>query len=549
MEATDVKGKPSRLEAAKDQARTFVKTLRQNNIFGATDEAMVIAFAAEPQVICPFVGNQAALLAAIDSIQPTDGGTKITEAVRIARAFATSTDAESMGRSTVSPARLVLFTDGKISDAERVSLRDREMTVYPVGDTGDNVAIVALQARRSFEDPDQVAVFANLANYTRQPADTEVQLLLNDTLVAQQSIKIPPAKQSPGQTGITFTLACPTGGVLKLKHLLVSSRSDNLAVDDSAWTVLAPPRRLSVLLVSPGNLVIEEALRSLPVARVEIVTPDQFDKINPADFEAKKTVDVVVLDRCRPKTLPRCGYLVLGADLSLDGLSAEGPFEDQFILDWRANHPALRFINLENLYAKKWWKLNLPRDAHILAESDRGPAIAALTRRGSSFLLVNFDVLASNWPFRPSFVMFLYNAIRWLGNPADNSGENVLTVNSAINAKVPPTGKEVRVIRPDGKIIRRSPDPGGNLRYAPLDRAGIYRIEAAGVTQSFAVNLLDPAESNIAPAKNISFGGETVTLEKAGVVRANRDLRPILLLAALMFLCLEWFIYNKKVQI
>jgi len=74
---------------------------------------MVIAFASEPQVICPFVGNRTRLLAAIDSIRPTDGGTKITEAVRIARAFATSTDAESMGRSTVSPARLVLFTDGK----------------------------------------------------------------------------------------------------------------------------------------------------------------------------------------------------------------------------------------------------------------------------------------------------------------------------------------------------------------------------------------------------------------------------------------------------
>ncbi len=547
MEATDVK--PSRLEAAKEQARKVVKTLRQNNVFGATDEAMVIAFSAEPQVVCSFVGNQTALLAAIDSIRPIDGGTKITEAIRIARAFATSTDAESMGRSAVSPARLVLFTDGKISDAGQISLRDKEMTVYQVGDSADNVAITALQARRSFEDPDQAAVFANLANYAREPADTEVQLLLNDKIVVQQPVKIPPAKQSPGQTGVTFSLTCPAGGVLKIKHLLTSSRLDNLAVDDTAWTVLTPPKRLSVLLVSPGNLVVEEALRSLPLARVETLTPDQFDKINPADLEAKRSVDVIVLDRCCPKKFPRSGYLALGADLRLEGFSAEGPFEDQFILDWRPNHPALRFINLENLYAKKWWKWNLPRDAHVLAESDRGPAVVALNRRGSSFLMVNFDVLGSNWPFRPSFVMFLYNAVRWLGNAADGAGENVLAVNSSINVKVPPASGEVRVVRPDGKIIRRTPDPAGNLRYAPLDRAGLYRVEAAGQTQVFAVNLLDPAESDIAPAKKITFSGDAASPEKAGVVQANKDLRPILLLAALMFLCLEWFIYNKKVQI
>ncbi len=553
MQAADVQ--PSRLESAKQAARDFLKTLRPDSLLGQGDQAMIIAFAAEPQVVCPFVSNPHELRRAIDSIQPTDGQTKIAEAIRIARAFATPTDPDTMGRSSVAPARLVLFSDGHIADSDKVTLRRDEMTVFKIGESSRNVAITAFQARRSFDDPDQVSVFVGLSNYQPKAADTTVQLLLNRKTAGAQRVNIPPGKTAvgnpktdPGQTGVTFTLNAPEGGIIEVRQVL--AQPDDLAVDNSAYAVLEPPERFSVLLVGPGNLVLEEALRSLPLARLDLMSPDDFSQIDTRKFETEKTFNVVVLDRCTPKALPRSAYLVFGPPPPIPGLSADGPHEDQFIIDWRPNHPALRFVNFENVYARNWWKYTLPSDAYILAESDRGSALAMIQRQGISCLTVNFDVLGSNWPFRPGFVIFLYNAIRLLGNPAAEQSAGSLAIDSSLNFRLPPDTFEARIVRPDGTSVRRQADPGGFLRYAPLDRVGIYRVQPAGKTEkSFAVNLLDTAESDIAPASNVAFSGERVSTQKAGIVPQNEELRPFFLIVALVILCLEWFIYNKKVQI
>ncbi len=74
----------------------------------------------------------------------------------------------------------------------------------------------------------------------------------------------------------------------------------------------------------------------------------------------------------------------------------------------------LQYANLTNLFVARTRALRLPRDAEVLAEFGESPAIALLRRHGSTFLLVGFDVLASNWPFEPSFVLFCYNALNYL---------------------------------------------------------------------------------------------------------------------------------------
>jgi len=555
MNARDADGE-TRLEAAKKRARDFIKTLREENLFagfGQGDEAMVMTFGSDPQVICSFLGDKRRLIDAINSIRPTDGRTKINEAFRIARAFATPTDPEAMGRSTVTPARLVLFTDGNIQDLGEVAAKERELTVYQVGTSGDNTAVVTLQARRAFDDPEQVAVFATLANYGTKPVDGNVELRLDGKTVSAQHMTLPGARESPetktnvaGEMGLTFSLRMAGGGLIEVRNSTV----DPLPADNTAWIVLNPPKRVSVLLVTPGNLVLEEALKSLPLASFETLSPEAFEKTAPEVFETVRPIDVIILDRCTPSKLPRSAFLTFGPGPKLDGLDCQGPLDDQMILDWRTNHPALKYIDLESVYAKTWWKHRLPGDAHVLAESDRGPAMSLLTRQARTFLLVNFDVLQSNWPFRPGFVMFLYNAVRFLGQSGGGSSDGSLSVGSSFTVKVPPDVREVQILRPGETPIHRTPDPGGILRYAPLDRVGVYRVQfGSKQVRAFVVNLLDPAESNIHPAKTVAFGGQKASVTKAVPVRANLELKPFLLIAALIVLLLEWFIYNKKVRI
>jgi hypothetical protein len=65
----------------------------------------------------------------------------------------------------------------------------------------------------------------------------------------------------------------------------------------------------------------------------------------------------------------------------------------------------------------------------------------------------------------------------------------------------------------------------------------------------FAVNLLDPKESNIEPQREIVLSGQPVQAEASDLSRANLPLWPFLVGLALVLVCLEWIIYNRKVRI
>ena len=65
----------------------------------------------------------------------------------------------------------------------------------------------------------------------------------------------------------------------------------------------------------------------------------------------------------------------------------------------------------------------------------------------------------------------------------------------------------------------------------------------------FAVNLLDSKESNIEPQRQIVLSGQEVKAEERELSRANLSLWPFLIGLALILVCLEWIVYNRKVRI
>ncbi len=90
----------------------------------------------------------------------------------------------------------------------------------------------------------------------------------------------------------------------------------------------------------------------------------------------------------------------------------------------------------------------------------------------------------------------------------------------------------------------------GSLRFPGTDRAGTYRLSIdEQPDRFFAVNLLDPKESNVEPVREIVLSGQEVQAEERDLSRANLPLWPFLVCLALVLVCLEWIIYNRKVRI
>jgi hypothetical protein len=560
MSAVDVE--PTRLDHAKEQAKQFVQSLGSEALFSLKaqgDLVMIIAFDDRAKVMCNFTSDKRQLLAAIEAITPGHGGSSLGEAVVVARAFAQSPGLEPDNRSTEEPARLVLFSDGRIRDLENIVVASDELVFNAIGQTADNIAVTAMQARRSYENPDQVNIFATLANYGTEQVTCDVQLSLNADVRAVRSVAIPPraapvspdANSSPetgrpGKTALNFSLSYAEAGVLEVRHL----RSDSLACDDAAWSVIAPPQRLSVLLVTGGNIVLESALRAAPLAKLELVSPAEFDAMDHSSLSVDQPYDVIVLDNHRPESLPKCRYLIFGRPPNGVDVTTAEVVKDQLVVDWRPRHPVLQYVNPTNLFAAKSHKMTVPRDADVLAEFNETPALVLVRRHGSIFLLAGFEVLQTNWPFEPGFVLFCYNAVTFLGAEAGQKHQINLRVGEPIVIDGLTPGVTARISGPHLSDAEITATPAGSVRFGGNDRVGLYSVATPDEPlRTFAVNLLDAAESDIQPLREIVMSGQLVQASEQPVSRANLPLWPWLVGVALVLACFEWLVYNKKVRI
>ena len=304
------------------------------------------------------------------------------------------------------------------------------------------------------------------------------------------------------------------------------------------------------MLVTNGNVALSAALKACPLERLDTLTPDQFDALETSEMDTRQSYDVIVLDNHAPATLPRNRYLIFGRPPESSGVTTTNQLTNQVIVDWRARHPVLQFVDLSNFFASKSWNMTLPRDADVLAELASSPAIATVRRSGSTMVLVGFDVMQTNWPFEPGFVMFCYNAMNYLGMELGRGEQADLTVGQAITIESLQPNVEAKLSGPGLDQLKLRSDPSGMLRFPQTDLAGVYSIEVEGTgARHFAVNLLNAAESDIAPVRQITLSGQQIITQDQDLQRSNVELWPVLAMIALALVCLEWLVYNSRVRI
>src|SRR5206468_12733428 len=110
-----------------------------------------------------------------DEIQPTDRKTRLKLAYQLAQAnFAVLP--ENLRPGAAGTPDIFLYSDGRVLDAQDVSVHGNVKYDKIGSDTAPNIAIVALSAKRNYERPTEVQVFARLSNYGATPQSAQVQL-------------------------------------------------------------------------------------------------------------------------------------------------------------------------------------------------------------------------------------------------------------------------------------------------------------------------------------------------------------------------------------
>ena len=583
MGATDT-GKP-RVEEAKLAASKVIDNME------ADDLAMVVAFADRARVVSNYTGNKSLLRQRLAGIGATQRTTSLLDALQVVAGLALpSKDFNALQlpqgviAADVVPPKLYVFTDGGFADVSGFSLGNIEPEVIVVGPApepvaatsqvpSDNVAIVALQAGRADDKPDLHQVFGRVHNYRGEAVATEAKLYRRDPLKPADAPRLIDAVGlaiDPG-TDQSFKFDLAEGNAAELE-VRVDVR-DSLPLDDRAYAVIGTPRKAQVLLVTPGNRFLANALKTpytASLADLAVATAEEIKAPELARDLAAGRFDLVIFDGVRPDKSPEGNTLSFGAIPPPFDPAAAKLAEFPVILDWNLAHPLTQYLrDLTTLVVKKAAVLEPPVGATILIEGSTGPLAFAASRSGFVDAVVAFPLLENkelqtDWPLKLSFPMFLANVVKTLGNARDAAGGEAQRPGQAVVLRADAEAKEVVVTAPDGRSTETLKRSTQNTFLAnQVEQTGIYHARWGDKGASaFAVNLFDARESDLstrglapagtpadkAEAYQIKIGYKAVA-GSPRPVRAVKDWWKYLAGAALVVVMAEWYIYNKRVYV
>ncbi|MHC4090254.1 MAG: VWA domain-containing protein [Planctomycetota bacterium] len=585
--AVEEEGGRTRLDVAKEQAKRLVDGMPDDG------RAMVIAFCDRAAVISSFDADHEALNRKIDSIQQTQSTSTLTEAIALAEAYSqnliiggSEAGSDVAPASAAPPATAVIFSDGKIADSTDLTVQRLDVDkieVVSIGQRSDNVGIVAMSARRNYERPELLEVFATVRNFGPAPIPVDVDLRIRDPdgvshhLGSGSKVLGPgsapagesdPDEQSPPPEtttnggpvsdsiySVAFKREWEGGGVVEVSL----TADDALEADNKAWTVIPPPRHVRVLAVTDGNLFLERVLATLPM-QVSMMTPDEYEN---ADDDAlaegdRSIYDVVIFDRHSTKRLPQGNYFFWGGIPQIEGVALGERIDDEVIFNWDESHAVLRHVAVETLRVWEWYKLTVPSDATVLMEGESSPVMCYFNRDASGYLVSAFPLIMDDvasgrplmnttWVTKAHYPVFMYNAIQYLSANIAASGQRSIQPGEPVGIPVRPGARRLSVRRPDGTRDEIQAAGAATAHYARTRLVGVYRADGAPAGEdAFAVNLFSPLESDIRANESLSIGAKRVAAT-GQVQSVNRPFWPWLLGAMLFVLLLEWVVYNKRV--
>jgi len=562
----------TRLEHAKIQAKQRVDSMPDDA------QAMVIAFCDPGIVVSSFDRDKQALKRKIDSIEQTQSISTLAEAVSLAEAYAQNLviAGEKPGSdiapvSAAPPATVFLFTDGRIEDADEVAVQKLDVSkiqVFNVGRRTDNVGILAMDARRHYEYPEFLEVTAVVQNFGTDPVDLDAVLYVDGQNVDVQSLHLEAAPSAnvstataadqPQMGHITVAafdqISFEGSGVVEV----VLNIDDALSADDRAWTVIDPPRRAKVLLVTPGNLFLEGVLQTLSVD-FEMLSGNEYESASEdaITLDGRSRYDVVIFDRHSTGRLPQGNYLFWGSAPKIDGVKVQGEIDNEIIFDWDETHPVLRHVTVETIDPLAWLKLKLPSEAVSIISGQTSPVLAYLARDASQFLISAFGPIGEDelgrlyrngdWVASADFVVLMQNMVSFLGSNLAMQSQRRLRPGEPVSVPIAGKSDTATIARPDNEIDSVPTGSYRSIHYSRTRQVGVYRV-SPGVKghDVFAINLFDETESNVAPVKAITLGATSVEA-KAGVAPVNKPAWTYFLLGVLLFLLVEWVVYNRRV--
>ncbi len=519
MQATDVSGAPTRFEAARAAIGQLIDGL------DASGSMSIILVGHQPQVLATATGDKAGLHDVLSRAQAGQGEGDWAAATALASGALRAGDA---AHSVV-----VVVSDGGLP--ANLPPLPAEVRYIPIGSAADNLALRALAVRATPAGPQ---LFASVANYGDAARTVIVSISINGKLYSAQQLDVPPA----GSADMVLSSLPSEPAVYQARLTLPASaanassgRVDALPLDDQAWAVYQPPSAGRVLVVSPGNVFLEQVFAALSAQmgfqpfRLKAGQPLPPDPFNLYVFDGPIT-----------GTLP-AGDLLLINPTTNSLFTVGATFTNTAVTQVTANDPLSQFVDWHGVHLLQAHTAQMPAWAHVVVAAEGGPLIFAGETDGRRVAVILFDLHDSDLPLQVSFPILMSNLLNYLAPASSFSAPDGLQPDQTLHIKL--SGGETNL---------SVDDPGGGHTAVPADgsfantgRLGVYSLRSnQTVLGNFAVNLFDPSESAIRPAASIRIGREDVAASSAQE-QGTFEIWPWIAAAAFVLLLIEWWVYHR----
>lgn len=482
------------------------------------DEVMLVAARHRPQVVAAPTTDRAAVLRQLAAVEPSDTRADLDAALALGR---------SSGASPGGPTRLELFSDVR---RELLSAAWRDtVSLFPVGETDDNVAIEGIQVFQSrFDEPRAARAFVSVRNYAGREAHGWLTVQLDNATVARRGFTLAARSAS----GIALP-PLPGPGLL---HAMLEV-DDALPVDNRAAAYIHPlqPIRVRVLSGDAGlRRDLQRVARSL--AGLELTFDDHPDGAAP---------DLTIYHRLGPP-LPAAGAALYIAPR--EGIfTSAGELQEVAVSDIASGHAALAGLRLElpaRLTRAEW--LTAPPGVETLITTAVGDQVAPLLMVGGGtgrrHAVLAFD-LAADGLLRADnldLLLLFLNLLDWLA-PRDAGVRIVPTGTAEVIDGVP--GEPRHAVDPRGARTALTP---GQPVVLDTPWAGEYQVAINGTQVRVLAQLQDPLESDIGRPAAAPALVEAQTVGSVSPVHAVPEARPWLYAVGLLLLLVEWHAARRR---
>lgn len=517
MRADD--GGRTRLEAAKREALKAVEQL------SGSKKMSVIAAGPRARVVLSGSSDRRALVEALSALAPTDGPTDA------GGAFSLGASLETADVPTI----MHFYSDGGVAPEDRTGAPGALVHV-PIGSAKPNAGIARMSIAPKGAGWD---VFLRLVNTGTVRLDATLELRAGEQVAARQPVRLDPQRARD----LTLAVARTTATALEARLVNIRpsadtvgtvepGRADALPADDVARAVLERERALRVLLVTPGNVFLEAAIKSMPGAQVTVA-----DKAPSARGYA-----LAIYDRVTPPEDPGVPALAIAPPRGGLGARVTGTVKRPVITSVQPREPILHQVDLSRVAIREAQRIAAP-GMRTLAGAGDDAMVAVGVPKGRRAAYIAFDLRESNLPVQVAWPLLFGNLVTWL-TQADAGDRATLQAGDPLPLRVPGRTTRFAVRTPSGESIER---PAVRAVFDETDAAGLYRVRYfAGKdpigAETFALNV-PPAESELT-VKPVT--GKLTERGQAGRLSGLRAWGPGILALVLVLLALEWWIAHGR---